>query len=67
MSTPKVFIGAASERDALVAAFKRVLDYPPGELVARSWRDVFDEAGAGKTTIECSRMQPRTTTSASFC
>lgn len=47
-----MFIGAASERDALVAAMKRVLDHPPGQLVVRSWRDVFDEAGASKTTIE---------------
>lgn len=36
----------------LVGALKRVLEHPPGELVVRSWRDVFDEAGAGRTTIE---------------
>jgi Predicted nucleotide-binding protein containing TIR-like domain len=51
-TTPKVFIGAASECDGLVAALKRVLEERPGQLVARSWRDVFDGAGTGATTIE---------------
>jgi predicted nucleotide-binding protein len=49
---PKVFIGAASERDRLASALKGVLEQPPASVVARTWRDVFDETGHGKSTID---------------